>query len=277
MFRKLFGKTENPAEKYYVNSNLNIIVVRGTDILYNSEETTYNKTLDITKENIQQIVNEIILPIIIHDAYVLTIRYYINKGDMIGFSSGTKDEINFTISILDMYKLIMEQLTYTISLKTQEYELPVDINFKVFAKVEDPTPVVFTKKFTAEILKAIINKEKKYTGYFIEDLKSLYNPKYYHLKPMNSPYGDSYKDTDTLIEVINSKLESPSGNQAIISTQSAGSTTTKPLQKTNRKIQINGQSRVVYLNKYNTEYIKYKGEYLPLKKAMRLETAKPKP
>lgn len=60
------------------------------------------------------------------------------------------------------------------------------------------------------------------------------------------------------------------------STQGGSKPPIQPLQKTNRKVQIKNQSRVVYLNKYNTEYIKYKGEFLPLKKAMRLETAKPK-
>ena len=49
-----------------------------------------------------------------------------------------------------------------------------------------------------------------------------------------------------------------------------------PLQKTNLRVQINNQTRVVYLNKYKTQYVKYKGEFLPLKKAMRLETTQKK-
>jgi hypothetical protein len=46
------------------------------------------------------------------------------------------------------------------------------------------------------------------------------------------------------------------------------------LQKTNLRVQINNQTRVVYLNKYKTQYVKYNNEYMPLSKAKKLEKNK---
>lgn len=41
-------------------------------------------------------------------------------------------------------------------------------------------------------------------------------------------------------------------------------------KKTNRRVKINNQVRVVYVNKYKTEYVKYKGGFKTVKKALKM-------